>query len=83
MQKVQNDNKSKADSSHSAIMMQMEGKFNQRIKELQEQHNSATGDQTAKVKQLEREKAQLVERLELASRDSKSEASNLAKKVER
>lgn len=28
LQKVQNDNKSKADSSHSAILQQMEGKFN-------------------------------------------------------
>jgi predicted nuclease with TOPRIM domain len=61
----------------------MEAKFTQRIRETQDQQAMTTSEYQQKVKQLEREKQQLSERLELASRDQQSEFTNLQKRHEK
>lgn len=83
LQKVQHDSKSKSDMTHTGMMAQMEMKFNQRMKELTEGYNAQNAEMQQKIKQLEREKAGLAERLELSSRDTMSEVGNLSKKLEK
>lgn len=61
----------------------MEMKFQQRMKELMEGHSSQTSELQQKVKQLEREKVTLNEKLELSNRDSHSEVNNLSKKLDK
>jgi hypothetical protein len=61
----------------------MEMKFQQRMKELNESYSTQLQEQTQKIKHLEREKATLTEKLELSSRDSPSEVTNLGKKLEK
>jgi len=80
---VHSDSKHKSDHSQSSLLQQMEGKLTLRIKDLTDQHHLTNGESAVKIKQLEREKAQLSERLELASRDQQSEFGNLQKKHEK
>jgi exonuclease VII small subunit len=61
----------------------MELKFQQRMKEMSEGYNSQMQELNQKIKQLEREKATLNERLELSSRDTISEVANLGKKLDK
>lgn len=66
---MQNDSKHKSEMSHGQMVAQMEAKFNQRLKEMQENNGQTLNEASQKVKALEREKAHLMERLELTSRD--------------
>ena len=61
----------------------MELKFQQRMKEMSEGYSSQMQELNQKIKQLEREKATLNERLELSSRDTISEVANLGKKLDK
>ena len=61
----------------------MQQQLSQRLKEAQETNQNLSYELNQKIKQLEREKAVLAERLELASRDQISEHGNLSKKVEK
>lgn len=54
-----------------------------RLKEMLEQHSTTNQELQLKVKQLERDKTQLNEKLELASRDQLIEFANLTKKYEK
>lgn len=65
------------------MLHQMEQKFNVRIKEISDSHGSTNQELQQKVKQLERDKTQLNEKLELASRDQLIEFANLTKKYEK
>lgn len=83
LQKMQSDSKLKIDTSHNNMMQQMQLQLSQRLKEAQDAHQNMSYELNQKIKQLEREKVALVERLELASRDQISEQGNLSKKVEK
>jgi len=69
--------------SHSQTITTMELKFQQRMKEMSEGYSSQMQELNQKIKQLEREKATLNERLELSSRDTISEVANLGKKLDK
>lgn len=83
LQKMQSDSKLKIDTSHNNMMQQMQQQLSQRLKEAQDAQQNISYELNQKIKQLEREKVALVERLELASRDQISEQGNLTKKVEK
>ena len=83
LQTMQSDSKLKIDTSHNNMMQQMQQQLSQRLKEAQDAQQNMSYELNQKIKQLEREKVALVERLELASRDQISEQGNLSKKVEK
>ena len=66
---MQSDSKLKNDTSHNNMMQQMQQQLSQRLKEAQDAQQNMSYELNQKIKQLEREKVALVERLELASRD--------------
>lgn len=61
----------------------METKYNQRTKDQQDRHAQDRQELSAKIKSLEREKAHLNEKLELAIREQSSESSTLSKRYEK
>ena len=73
LQKMQSDSKLKIDTSHNKMIQQMQQQLSQRLKEAQDAQQNMSYELNQKIKQLEREKVALVERLELASRDQISE----------
>lgn len=77
------DSKTNAEQSHNSMLQQIDGKYNQRLKEHSERANAERLELTARIKNLEREKSHLTERLELSSRDSMSDAANLSKRYEK
>jgi hypothetical protein len=66
---MQSDSKLKIDTSYNNMMQQMQQQLSQRLKEAQDALQNLSYELNQKIKQLEREKMALVERLELASRD--------------
>lgn len=77
------DNKSNAEHTHSSMIQQLENKYAQRMKESQDREKNDRNELNMKLKALEREKAQLTERLELQSRDQMGEASNMTKRYDK
>jgi len=65
------------------MIQQLENKYAQRMKESQDREKNDRNELNMKLKALEREKAQLTERLELQSRDQMGEASNMTKRYDK
>lgn len=59
------------------MISQLQTNLQQRMKEQQEQHANSSMESNQKVKQLEREKGMLQDRLDLQNRDQMSEVTTL------
>jgi hypothetical protein len=83
LQKNQNESKNKTEIAHSTILAQLESKYQQRIKEIQENQSFMLNELQTKTKQLERENRQLMDKIEITNKSKQNEQGGLEKKLEK